>query len=88
VSIYEDLRLLSEEIVTILDVLDKQRIFVDSMLKRREPGSLRNLDKRINDRIIRHIKEMEDEFVQLSYFAQEAELWVGALASTRADGRC
>jgi hypothetical protein len=78
VSIYEDLRLLSEEIATILDVLDKQRIFVKSMLEQREPGSLRNLDKRINDRIIRHIKEMKDEFVQLSHFAKEAELWVGA----------
>ena len=87
-SIYEDLRLLSEEIVTILDVLDKQRAFVDSMLKQREPGTLRNLDKRINDRVILHIKEMNDEFVQLSHFAKEAELWVSAWPSTRADGYC
>ena len=87
-SIYEDLRLLSEEIATILDVLDKQRNFVNLMSDRREPGSLRNLDKRINDRIVRHIKEMKDEFVQLSHFAKEAELWVSAWPSIRADGHC
>jgi hypothetical protein len=86
VSIYEDLRLLSEEIATILNVLDKQGIFVKLMLEQRELGSLRNLDKHINDRIIRHIKEMKDEFVQLSHFAKEAELWVGTWPSTRAGG--
>jgi hypothetical protein len=88
VSIYEDLRLLREEIATILDVLDKQRIFVDTMLEQREPGFFRNLDKRINSRIVQHIKEMIDGFVQLSKFAEEAELWVGAWPSTRADGYC
>jgi hypothetical protein len=88
VSIYEDLRLLREEIATILDVLNKQCIFVDTMSEQREPGSLRNLDKRINSRIVQHIKEMTDEFVQLSKFAEEAELWVGAGPSTRAHGYC
>lgn len=72
--VYEDIRLLREEIDTISLVLKHQFTFFQRMLGARE-SALQNLDKRFIYRINTNLDEMIRHFSTLSNYAFQAEFW-------------
>ena len=72
--VYEDIRLLREEIDTISLVLKHQFTLFQRMLDARE-SALQNLDKRFIYRININLDEMIRHFSTLSDYAIQAEFW-------------
>jgi Mg2+ and Co2+ transporter CorA len=72
--VYEDIRLLREEIDTISLVLKHQSNLVQRILDTRE-SALQNLDKRYIYRVNTNLDEMIRHFSTLSDYAIQAEFW-------------
>ena len=71
-EMYEEVRLLHEELTVITSIFEDQKSVFDKTLQLRESPK-QNLDNRINKRIELHLQDMIKHFTTLKNYAKEAE---------------